>query len=541
MGKVSGVSLWLQDPNVGWVTQGVGELLRHRAEHDGSRPALHWPHPGGGVATVDYATLYTEARRLARGLLEHVSPGDAVAVYAPNSVEWVLLEFACGLAGTVLVPMNPAMADSEVAHILSMSRSRLVLADEEYRGSAIGDRIRAVAAQRWPQLPVLNLKQWARVADGSVDLPDLPADSRFLIQYTSGTTGKPKGAVLTQEAALNAGGLWCTDWGHTADDVLVSAVPLHHVGASVAIVLGSLVTGASFGLMHQYDPAQLLNMLKSTRATVTAAVPTMLLDLLGLPGANQVELPHLHTVMGGGAFVPPEAIRAVEERFGVRFVVTYGQSESPAILQTRRDDPIEVKAGSLGRPLPGRDVRIVGSDGVTLPDGEVGEICTRGKIRMLEYIGQPSETASVIDEDGWLHTGDLGSMDVNGYVTSRGRARDVVIRGGENVYPDEVEATIGQHTGVSAVAVVGKPDARWGEVPVGFVVPEPGYQPRPEDLVAFGRERLASFKVPRQWFFLSSLPMTASGKVRKVQLQSLLEDSDIENQQPPWTRKMRAE
>jgi fatty-acyl-CoA synthase len=252
-----------------------------------------------------------------------------------------------------------------------------------------------------------------------------------------------------------------------------------------------------------------------------------LFDLLDRPGFIPQEVPHLHTVVGGGAFVPPDTIRRVEEQFGVQCIVSYGQSESPAMLQTQRDDAADIKAGSLGRPLPGRDVRIALADGTTAADGVVGEICTRSKMAMLGYIGQPEATAEVIDGAGWLHTGDLGEMDANGYITFHGRARDVIIRGGENIYPDEVEHAMLDHPSVSAVAVVGAPDERWGEVPVGFVLPAPACDIDGEDLTTFGRRRLAPFKVPKRWVAVTSFPLTSSGKVRRVELRERLSDQGI--------------
>lgn len=524
MGKVDSLSMWLREPNFPWIDQSVGALLQYRASHDADRAALHWPEAGGTVTTLTYADVYREASRMARGLLEFIEPGEAVAVCSPNSVEWVLLEYACALAGVVLVPMNPAMREDEFVHILGMTDSRMVLAVDQYRGRDVIDTLRSAASSCAGRPPVHELGSWARSTDGTRRLPFVDPKAPFVIQYTSGTTGRPKGAVLDHVASVNAGALWVGGWGHTADDILVTAAPLHHIGGSVAIVLGALATGSSFGTMAHYDVDQLISFVKNTAATVMAAVPTILYDLLAQPGFSPDQLPSLRTVMGGGAYVPPETIRTVESRFGVECVVSYGQSEAPAFLQSSRNDPPELKATSLGRPLAGRDVRIALPDGSTAGDGVVGEICTRSDMRMVGYLGQPEATAKVLDEDGWLHTGDLGAMDENGYVTSHGRARDVIIRGGENIYPDEVEAVLSTHESVSAVAVVGQPDIRWGEVPVGFVVLNPGYDMDEVLLMEYGRERLASFKVPKKWIRTEAMPLTSSGKVRRVELRKTLAD-----------------
>lgn len=522
MGKQAGWALWLRDDAIGWNPASIGEQLTTIAEKAGDSPALHWATGPDQIQTRTYRQPHAEASRLARGLLSAVEPGAAVALCAPNSVDWVLTELASALAGTVLVPMNPAMADPELRHILDLSGAELVLTVDAYRGRGLADRMRALGdtAVRTPR--VLDLHSWAASADGTAGLPQVTPDDPFLVQYTSGTTGRPKGAVHTHASALNSAARWCEDWGHRETDVLVAPVPLHHVGASVNALLGSLATGASLALMGDYDPAVLVALLSLTRATVLAAVPTMLFDVLRQPGFDPARLPCLHTVAGGGAAVPATTVRSIETTFGVRFVVCYGQSESPAILQTRREDPVDLKAATLGRPLAGRDVRVSRTDGTVAADGEIGEICTRSAMRMTGYLGQPDATAEVIDDEDWLHTGDLGAMDANGYITFHGRAREVIIRGGENLYPGEIEAVLARHPAVLAVAVVGAPDERWGEVPVAFIVAAPGTAVVPEELQAFGREYLAPFKVPRRWVEVAALPLTASGKVRKIELRARL-------------------
>lgn len=525
MSKASGTALWLSDRVDDWISASVGEVLARRAEENAGDPAVQWIDPDGTVTTLSYGELYTESVQRARRLSSLAGHGETIAVLAPNSLEWLLVEFASALAGTVLVPINPAMGDEEVAHILDLTHAGVLLTVDDYRGRPLDARMRTLAATRTDPLRVLNMATWTEEVEASGDLPPVRPDHPFIIQYTSGTTGRPKGALHTHQAALNAGATWCRDWGHGADDVLATAAPLFHVGGSITVALGTIALGASVALMASYDPALLVRVLETTGATVLAAVPTILFDLLEQTGFSPDQVPRLRTVMGGGAFVPPETIRSIEEQFGVRCVVTYGQSEAPAILQTRREDPIDIRATTLGRPLPGRDVRIVRPDGSTADDGEVGQICTRSDMRMLEYFGQPVQTAEVIDADGWLHTGDLGSMDANGYIRSHGRARDVIIRGGENIYPDEVERILRQHDSVLDVAVVAAPDPRWGEVPVGFVQPSPGRDIDTAVLTDFGRTKLAGFKIPRRWVIVEDFPRTATGKIRKVDLRQQLSDS----------------
>ncbi len=576
---------WPARDGTPWIDEPVGELLGRRARASANRPALYWLEHRD-LRVVTYGELYVDAARCARGLAAVLPPGGFVAVCAPNSVEWVVLEYAAALAGVVLVPINPSMADPEIEHILRLTGAGLVLTVEAFRGQPVAARIRILAEALTVPVAVDDLSLWFQrtimspanqgppvpppsVAPTSLPpgppvllaplppgppLPTVRPEDPFLVQYTSGTTGRPKGALHSHASAVNAAATWVADWDHSPDDVLVAPVPLHHVGASITGLLGCLATGSALGLLPDYDPGAIVELLRRSHATVLAAVPTMLFDLQRLPGFDVSALTDLRIVVGGGAAVPASTVARIEADFGARFVVSYGQSESPAILQTPAADSVEVKATTLGRPLPGRAVRIArrggdgdegseGSDAGTAELDEIGEICVRTRTRMSEYLHQPEATAEVIDSDGWLHTGDLGAMDERGYVSFHGRARDVIIRGGENLYPGEIEAVLAEHPAVAAVAMVGAPDERWGEVPVAFVQLTQAAASSAsgassasrggegaaegqlrESLEAHGRARLASFKVPRRWFFVEAMPMTASGKIRKVELRERLTD-----------------
>ncbi|WP_405136567.1 class I adenylate-forming enzyme family protein [Nocardia sp. NBC_01388] len=518
-GKLPYLALWSAEPPHIWLSGTVGDLLRERAEEMGFAPALHGVDDAGVVRTYTYGEVYEESVRLACALLVDLDPGDTVAICAPNSVAWVLTEFACGLSGIALAPMNPSMSNAEFRHILESSGAKLVLTVEHHRGRPVAARLREVLPTLSRPVEMLDLPTWSTTASGDRDLPDVTASTPLLVQYTSGTTGRPKGAVHTHLSALNAGAQWAADLGLEPVDALLAPVPLYHVGASIVALLGAMVMRSSLVLLPDYTPQALVAALCQTRASVLAAVPTMLYDALAQPGFSPAQVPGLRIVVGGGSAVSADIVREVERIFGVEFVVSFGQSESPAILQTRVGDSTDVKATTLGRPLPGRDVRIARMDGSTARDGEIGEICTRSKMQMLGYIGQPEGSGDVIDDQGWLHTGDLGAMDPAGYVSFHGRAREVIIRGGENLYPAEIEAVYALHPAIAQVAVVGQPDARWGEVPVGFVVNRPDQSVNTEELIRYGQLYLASFKVPRRWIGIAAFPLTASGKIRKVELQ----------------------
>jgi fatty-acyl-CoA synthase len=264
---------------------------------------------------------------------------------------------------------------------------------------------------------------------------------------------------------------------------------------------------------------------EATRATVLAGVPTMLFDLQRKPEFDPGRLSTLRIILGGGAPVPESTVRDIEATFGVEFLVAYGQSESVGIAQTSPGDPADVKARTIGRPNPGREVKIADpATSLPVPVGTVGEICQRSRQQMTHYFGMPDATATTIDAEGWLHTGDLGSMDELGYITFRGRVRDVIIRGGENIYPEQIEAAYIDANGLDAIAVVAGHDERWGEVPVAVVVLAPGAQLDTRALEDHGRRLLAGFQVPRHWVVVDELPLTASGKVRKVELERLVQE-----------------
>ena len=276
---------------------------------------------------------------------------------------------------------------------------------------------------------------------GDVEMP-------VLVQYTSGTSGRPKGAVITHLAAVNIAANFVHGWGHAPEDVFAGPLPLHHVAGTIGGLLANLTVGASFAFLPAYEPTAVIRLLEATDATVLAAVPTMLYDLQRRPGFDPGRLSSLRIVLGGGAAVPESTVRDIEATFGVEFLVAYGQSESVGIAQTSPGDPPDVKACTIGRPNPGREVQITDpATAEAVPVGTVGEICQRSSQQMTHYLGMPDATAATIDTDGWLHTGDLGSMDVHGNITFRGRMRDVIIRGGENIYPEQVEAAYAECAG----------------------------------------------------------------------------------------------
>ncbi len=423
------------------------------------------------------------------------------------------------------MPLNPAMGEHELEQILRLTAPDLVLGAESYRGIAVTDRLQRIADRLPHPATVAPLDAFVAAALTAVPDATITADAAapVLIQYTSGTAGRPKGAVIAHAAALNIAINFVHGWAHGPGDILAGPLPLHHVAGTIGGLLANLTVGASYAFLPAYDPTAVIRLVEATDATVLAAVPTMLYDLQRQPGFDPQRLSSLRVVLGGGAAVPESTVHDIEATFAVEFLVAYGQSESVGITQTHPGDPPDVKARTIGRPNPGRVVKIADLEtSEPVPVGTVGEICQRSTQQMTHYLGMPEATALTIDADGWLHTGDLGSMDDAGNITFRGRARDVIVRGGENIYPDQVEAAYADAPGLAAIAVVSAPDERWGEIPVGVVVLAGGAPLDERALEQHGRSRLARFQVPRRWVTVDELPLTASGKVRKVEVELLV-------------------
>jgi len=505
-------SYWPAHPPAPILGTTVGGVLRTAAGRAPDRVALI-----DGDRRWTYAELLAEAERAARALLTRFEPGEPVAVWAGNGPDWLVLEFAAGLAGLTLVTVNPAYQAEELAHVLGHSGARGVF----LRGGgqpAILARVR----DSLPRLrEVITLGEWPTGGDER-PLPEVDPASPAQILYTSGTTGRPKAAVLTHRGLTNNARLAAGAIGLRAGDVLVNPMPYFHVAGGDMITLGLVQTLGTQVVMPRFDPALTLELTEKHRGTVIGGVPTMLTALLAHPSRAGRDLSSVRIAFSGGAIVPPELVRQVEATFGVPFVLTFAQTESScSITLTRASDTAADRAETLGRPLPQTEVKIADvATGETVPCGTVGEICTRGYLVMDGYLGDPEATAAAIDPDGWLHTGDLGSMDERGYCRIAGRIKEMIIRGGENIYPREIEAVLLSHPGVAEVAVVGVPDRFWGEE-VGAVI-RPAANVGEAELADYCRGRLAAYKTPVRWLFTDAFPLTSTGKVRKDVLSAQL-------------------
>ncbi len=504
----------------------LGELLTWAAQTTPERIALI-----AGVADPaaraqwTYAQLHTQAVRTARALCTRFKPGERVAIWAPNIAQWVMMEFGAAMAGVVLVTVNPAFKGAELQYVLNQSRSAGVFVVNAFRGNPM----RATVAEVAPRCPELRhivcFDDWeAFLAEGdaaNIRLPTVQCTDPVMIQYTSGTTGFPKGALLHHRGLLNNGAHTVARMGVRDGAVWVTTMPLFHTGGCVCCVLGSVSIRATQVLVEAFEPGLVLELFDTYRGCAMVAVPTMLVAMMEHPDFSRTDLTHLQGICSGGSTVPAAMVTALEQRLGAPFTIVFGQTEcSPVASMTCPDDSLADKADTIGTALPHVQVKIIDPDsGATLPVGQIGEYCTRGYHIMHGYFENPEASAAAIDADGWLHTGDLCAMDERGYCTVQGRLKDMIIRGGENIYPRELEEVLFRHPSVAEVAVLGLPDDKWGEVVAAFLRPKPGHSIDRHGLSDYMRVHLAPHKTPRHWFAVQTFPLTGSGKIQKFKLR----------------------
>jgi fatty-acyl-CoA synthase len=504
----------------------LGELLRSAAEAAPDRIALiaGVPNPADRRQWT-YAELYAQALRTARALRARFEPGERVAIWAHNIPEWIMTEFGAAMAGVILVTVNPALRSGEVEYVLKQSRAAGVMVVPEFRGNPMLATVQALQ----PGLPELReiicFDEWeAFLASGDGAKRELPAvrsTDPVMIQYTSGTTGFPKGALLHHRGLANNGAHTAERAGIADGAVQITTMPLFHTGGCVCCVIGAVAQRATQVLVEAFDPGLVIELMQHYRCNAMLGVPTMLVAMMEHPSFATADLSSINAIYSGGSTVPAAIVTALEQKLGAAFTIVFGQTEcSPVALMTWTTDTIADKAGTIGTPMPNVEVRIVNpATGQTAPIGEIGEICTRGYHVMHGYFENEAATRAAIDPEGWLHTGDLGAMDARGYCTIEGRLKDMIIRGGENIYPRELEELLFRHPAVGDVAVVGLPDPKWGEVVAAFIRPPPGATVDKDELFDYVREHLAPHKTPRHWFVVDAMPLTGSGKIQKFRLR----------------------
>ena len=473
--------------------------------------------------TVSYAELDRLADSIAAGLVARgVQPGDRVAARLSNSIEYIALIHAVARIGAILVPLNTRLTDAEVAYQIGLTEPKIEISDwrleigaEDGRRTADDGRTTNVSLAELTQSPNLPISQSPNLLISQS--PNPPISTPQSIIFTSGTTGQPKGAVLTFDNHLSSANASAYRIGIDVNDRWLSCLPLYHVGG-LAVVFRSCLYGTAIVLHKRFDVDAFHASLGRDAVTLTSVVPTMLHRLLQSRGAPWPE--SLRLVLLGGAAATPELLAAAWDA-GLPVAPTYGLTEASSQVATALPGDAQPKPGTVGKPLFGAEVRIVDNEGRELPAGEIGEVTVRGPQVMAGYYRNEAATAQTI-RDGWLYTGDLGYTDADGDLFLVQRRSDLIVSGGENVYPAEVEAVLRVHPAVAEACVVGVPDAEWGQRVAAAVQLRPGAALEESALLAFCRERLAGYKVPRQVRFVAELPQTASGKIERRRVVEML-------------------
>jgi len=516
----------------------IGDNFDRTVAAHGDRDALI---DRGSGRRWTYRELASDVDALATGLLgAGVTKGDRVGIWAPNCAEWVMVQYATAKIGAILVNINPAYRSHELQYVLNQAGIRMLIAAPAFKTSDYAAMIEQVrpACAALEHVLLLGSAEWdGLVVAGRAALDDdhallaraqraLSADDPINIQYTSGTTGFPKGATLSHHNILNNGYFVGELCGYTEQDRVCIPVPFYHC---FGMVMGNLACTSHGAAMvvpgPAFEPAATLAAVQAERCTSLYGVPTMFIAELADPGFDTYDLSSLRTGIMAGSPCPVEVMKQVIEHMGMAEVsICYGMTEtSPVSLQTRRDDSIDQRVSTVGRVGPHLEVKIVDpATGLTVPRGEAGELCTRGYSVMLGYWENPEKTSEAIDSARWMHTGDIGVMDADGYVAITGRIKDMVIRGGENVYPREIEEFLYTHPDILDAQVIGVPDAKYGEELMVWIRMRDGAQPLDADKVrAFCSGRLAHYKIPRYVHLVDEFPMTVTGKIRKVEMREL--------------------
>lgn len=500
----------------------LGGELQARASEIPGKPYFHYED-----TVLTYGEINSIVNRVANGLISlGAAKGDKVCLLLTNIPEFVYSMYGSAKAGAVFCPINPALRGDEVAYILDNSDARILIVEESHIEMIRGIKDRCPSLEKvilvgsgaqGSEIPFEKLTAGAPDSSPSVavDGSDIAA-----IIYTSGTTGKPKGAMLTH-------GNYCWDAkamasfvNMTSEDRFMCILPLFHVNGQVVTTLAPMVSGASMVLVRRFSATTFFQTVDRYKPTAFSAVPTIYAMLLNTPGAEGYDLSSLRFCVCGAAPMPVEVINRFEEKFNATILEGYGLSEGTCVSSV---NPVEGarKVGSIGVALPGQEMKIVDAQGEALPPGQTGEIVIKGPNVMLGYYKNEEATASAI-VDGWLHTGDLGNMDADGYFFIAGRSKEMIIRGGENIYPKEIEEVVYTHPAVADAAVCGVPDKFYGEEVKVFIVLKPGAAASEQDILGYCAERLAKYKCPKSAAFLDEMPKTATGKIMK---RKLVEDA----------------
>jgi fatty-acyl-CoA synthase len=530
----------------------VGGLLDHIAGRYPDNDALVYPERGLRYTWREFNEV---CRQVAKGLLKlGIRKGEHISIWAYNVPEWVILQFATAKIGAVLVTINTSYKSAELEYILNQSDSTTLFLVKSFKDTDYIQTLYGVVPElagaepgkltsvKLPFLKnvlfigaetptgMLNFQQimelGKEVPDGELAAVEQTLDCHEVInmQYTSGTTGFPKGVMLTHHNVVNNGFNIGECMRFTEKDRLCIPVPFFHCFGCVLAVMACVTHGSAMVPVEIFDPLKVLQTIEKERCTAVHGVPTMFIAELEHPEFPRFDLTSLRSGIMAGSPCPIEVMkRVIRDMHASEITIAYGQTESsPVITQTRTDDPIELRVATVGRALPDVEVKIVDIEtGATLPPGKQGELCTRGYLVMKGYYKMPEETAKAIDKDNWLHTGDLAVMDENGYCKITGRIKNMIIRGGENIYPREIEEFLYTHPNISDVQVYGVPDRKYGEQVMAAVILKKGVTMTEDEVREFCKGKIANYKIPRYVKFVDSYPMTASGKIQKFKLREM--------------------
>ncbi|WP_404332690.1 AMP-binding protein [Mesobacillus maritimus] len=528
----------------------VGELLAEKALEMPDHEALVYPDRG---LRYSYREFNDVCEQVAKGLMAlGIEKGENVAVWASNIPEWVSLQYGTGKMGAVLVTVNTNYRSTELEYLLRQSDATTLFLIEDYKGNSYIDSIYELCPEletsapgklESKRLPLLKnvivfsekkyngAYNWSDIIEMAGNVSDeelqkraaeMDPDDVINMQYTSGTTGFPKGVMLTHSNLTNNGYNIAHCMKLSDEDRLCIPVPFFHCFGCVIGTLAAVSVGATMIPVQEFDPETVLTTVEQEKCTALHGVPTMFIAELNHPNFKNYDLSTLRTGVMAGSNCPVEVMKSVIDKMNMtEITICYGQTESsPVITQTRTDDPLQLRVESVGRALPNVEVRIVQPGTTTeLPFNQQGELCTRGYHVMKGYYKNPDATREAIDEDGWLHTGDLAVMDENGYCRITGRLKDMIIRGGENIYPREIEEFLYTHPKVLDAQVVGVPDEKYGEEAIAWIILKDGMTATAEEIQEYFKGKISRHKIPRKIFFTDAYPMTASGKIQKFKLR----------------------
>jgi len=513
----------------------IGQNLRQIAAKFPERTALISEYQ---QYRANYSEFLEQVEQVAKALMAHgIRRGDRVGIWSPNRYEWVLVQYATALMGAIMVNINPGYKLSGLRYALEQSRIDLLIASSHFRKT---DYIKMLDELRpdclYPKQTVIIDRDWATFLSSASQVSDarlaereasLQFDDPVNIQYTSGTTGYPKGATLSHHNILNNGFFIGERLKYTEKDIVCLPVPFYHCFGMVLGNMAIVTHGACIVIPGEFfDPEQVLQTVENERCTSLYGVPTMFIAELDLPDFAKYNLKSLRTGIMAGAPCPIDTMRKVQSLMNMTEIcVCYGMTEtSPVSTESCTDDPLELRVTTVGTVHPHVEIKIIDPEsGAIVPRGTAGELCTRGYSVMLGYWDNPEDTKAIIDETRWLHSGDIAVMDENGYVSIVGRIKDLIIRGGENISPKEIEDFLIVHEGVSDVQVIGVYSEKYGEEVMAWIKPRPGYNVSAESLHTYCKGRIATFKIPRYWKFVDAFPMTVTGKIRKIEMREISE------------------